>query len=167
MKQLIILLVISIGLFSCTAPSDNLEKENLEIVKKYMNAVETNDVEAMSALLADDYKGYGPSVNDSTTKEEAINNWKQNIANLYESVKYSRYQNVAIKVPEGEEAKPGQWVSNWAQVTIKYKDGRGPVEVWLNAVYKLENGKITLSRTAYNEADVLRQLGYEFIPPAK
>jgi limonene-1,2-epoxide hydrolase len=166
MKQLIIV-VITMGLFACTAPSDKIEKENLEVVKKYMNAVETNNVEEMSALLADNYKGYGPSVNDSTTKEEAIKNWKQNIANLYESVKYSRYQNVAIKVPEGEEAKSGQWVSNWAQVTIKYKDGRGPVEVWLNAVYKLEDGKITLSRTAYNEADVLRQLGYEFIPPAK
>jgi limonene-1,2-epoxide hydrolase len=155
------------GLFACSSPSDKIEKENLEVVKKYMNAVETNNIEEMSALLADNYKGYGPSVNDSTTKEEAINNWKQNIANLYESVKYSRYQNVAIKVPEGEEAKAGQWVSNWAQVTIKYKDGRGPVEVWLNAVYKLENGKITLSRTTYNEADVLRQLGYEFLPPAK
>lgn len=167
MKKLIILVVISIGLFSCTDPSDKLEKENLEIVKKYMNAVETNDVEAMSALLADDYKGYGPSVNDSTTKEEAINNWKQNITTLYESVKYSRYENVALKIPKGEQAKEGDWVSNWALVTIKYKDGRGPVEVWLNAVYKIENGKIALSRTAYNEADVLRQLGYEFIPPVK
>lgn len=167
MKHLIILAVISLSLFSCGAPSDSKEKESLEIVKKYMNAVETNDVEAMSTLLADNYKGYGPSVSDSTTKEEAINSWKQNIATLYESVKYSRYENVALKIPEGEVAKPGYWVSNWALVSIKYKDGRGPVEVWLNAVYKIENGKIALSRTAYNEADVLRQLGYEFVPPAK
>ncbi len=167
MKQLLIIVVITMGLFACTASSDKTEKENLEVVKKYMNAVETNNVEEMSALLADNYKGYGPSVNDSTTKEEAINNWKQNITTLYESVKYSRYENVALKIPKGEEAKEGDWVSNWALVTIKYKDGRGPVEVWLNAVYKIENGKITLSRTAYNEADVLRQLGYQFISPAK
>lgn len=167
MKQLIILIVISVAFFACTDTSDKTEKANLDIVKKYMNAVETNNVEDMSALLADNYKGYGPSINDSVTKEEAINNWKQNIANLYESVKYSRYENVALKIPKGEEAKAGDWVSNWAQVTIKYKDGRGPVEVWLNAVYKIENGKIALSRTAYNEADVLRQLGYQFVPPAK
>jgi hypothetical protein len=29
-------------------------------------------------------------------------------------------------------------------------------------VYKIENGKIAISRTMYNEADVLRQLGYNF-----
>jgi limonene-1,2-epoxide hydrolase len=167
MKQLILLALVSMGIFACTAPTDNKEKESLEVVKKYMNAVETNDVEAMTGLLADHYKGYGPSVSDSTTKEEAINNWKQNVATLYESVKYSRFENVALKIPEGEEARPGYWVSNWALVTIKYKDGRGPVEIWLNAVYMIENGKIVLSRTAYNEADVLRQLGYEFVPPVK
>jgi hypothetical protein len=32
----------------------------------------------------------------------------------------------------------------------------------MNAVYRIENGKINLSRSFYNEADVLRQLGYEF-----
>jgi hypothetical protein len=32
-------------------------------------------------------------------------------------------------------------------------------------VYKIENGKIELSRTFYNEADVLRQLGYQFSMP--
>jgi len=56
MKQLILLAVISIGLFSCAESSDKTEKENLELVKKYMNAVETNDVETMSVLLADNYK---------------------------------------------------------------------------------------------------------------
>ena len=66
---------------------------------------------------------------------------------------------------EGEEAEPGDWVSNWAYLTIKYKDGRGPVNVWVNAFYKIENGKIARSRTIYNEADVLRQLGYTLTPP--
>ena len=59
----------------------------------------------------------------------------------------------------------GDWVSNWAYLTIKYKDGRGPVNVWVNAVYKIENGKIARSRTFYNEADVLRQLGYTIQSP--
>ena len=65
MKQLIILLVISIGLFSCATSSDSSDKENLELVEKFMHAVEANDIETMSSLLADDYKGYGPSVSDS------------------------------------------------------------------------------------------------------
>lgn len=167
MKQLIIAVSISICIFSCGTDSADQDKANLEIVKKYLNAVETNNVEAMSALLADNYKGFGPSDGDSTNKEQAIQNWKYNIENLYESVKYSRFQNIAVTMKEGEEAEAGQWVSNWAYVTIKYKDGRGPVHVWLNAVYKIEDGKIAHSRTFYNEADVLRQLGYEFTPAEK
>lgn len=108
----------------------------------------------MSNLLADNYKGYGPSDGDSTDKEQAIQNWKYNMENLYGSVKYSRYQNIAVTVNKGEEALAGDWVSNWALLKIKYKDGRGPVHVWVNAVYKIENGKIVVSRTFYNEADV-------------
>jgi ketosteroid isomerase-like protein len=107
--------------------------------------------------------GYGPSVGDSTNKEEAIKNWKYNAENLYESIKYTRHQNIAVTVKEGGDADAGDWVSNWAYLTIKYKDGRGPVNVWVNAIYKIENGKIARSRTFYNEADVLRQLGYEMV----
>ncbi len=162
MKQLIIFASIVVFLLSCSSSEDNNNKTaNLEIAKKYMQAVETNDAAAMSELLAENYIGYGPSDGDSTNKEEAIKNWKYNAENLYESIKYTRHQNIAVTVKEGEEALPGDWVSNWAYLTIKYKDGRGPVNVWVNAVYKIENGKIVLSRTFYNEADVLRQLGYE------
>jgi hypothetical protein len=119
----------------------------------------------MDSLLADNYVGYGPSVGDSVNKQEALANWKYNAENLYESIKYTRYQNIAVTTTEKDEADPGNWVSNWAYLTIKYKDGRGPVNVWVNATYKIENGKIARSRTFYNEADVLRQLGYKIEPP--
>jgi hypothetical protein len=165
MKQIIICASLIFFLFSCNTSSDKNKAENLALAKKYMQAVESNDVAAMADLLADNYKGYGPSDGDSTNKEEAIKNWKYNAENLYESIKYSRHQNIAVTIGEGEEAIPGDWVSNWAYLTIKYKDGRGPVHVWVNAVYKFEHGKIVLSRTFYNEADVLRQLGYQFSMP--
>jgi ketosteroid isomerase-like protein len=165
MKQLIIYTSFILFLFSCKTSEDNNKAENLALANKYMQAVEANDIAAMSNLLADNYKGYGPSDGDSTNKEDAIRNWKYNAENLYESVKYSRHQNIAVTVKEGEEALPGEWVSNWALLTIKYKDGRGPVRAWVNAVYKIENGKIVLSRTFYNEADILRQLGYQFSIP--
>ena len=167
MKELLSILAVTIGLVSC-ATSDNRakQKESLEIAKRYVTAIENNNTATMDSLLADNYMGYGPSVGDSTNKTDAITNWKYNADNLYESVKYTRHQNIAITVNEGEEADPGDWVSNWAYLTIKYKDGRGPVNLWVNAAYKIENGKIARSRTFYNEADVLRQLGYSMIPPA-
>jgi len=163
MKHVILFAAISICLFSCTTDADKKENESLAIADKYMEAVETNNPAIMDSLLADNYMGYGPSVGDSTNKKDAIDNWKENAANLYESIKYTRHQNIAVTVKDGEQAEAGDWVSNWAYLTIKYKDGRGPVNVWVNAVYKIENGKIARSRTFYNEADVLRQLGYETV----
>ncbi len=154
----------SISLVSCGSSNDTSNSESLAIAKKYMDAVETGNVAAMDSLLADNYMGFGPSVADSTNKQDAIINWKYNVEELYESIKYTRYQNIAVTVKEGEQADPGNWVSNWAYLTIKYKDGRGPVNVWVNAAYKIENGKIARSRTFYNEADVLRQLGYTIEP---
>jgi ketosteroid isomerase-like protein len=165
MKQISFLAAIIISLFSCTAPGNNHEEENLAIANRYMEAVETGNLATMDSLLADNYMGYGPSAADSTNKAAALESWKYNADNLYESIKYTRHQNIAVTVKEGQQAEAGDWVSNWAYLTIKYKDGRGPVNVWVNAVYKIENGKIVRSRTFYNEADVLRQLNYTIEPP--
>ena len=164
MKQILILAIISMGLFSCTSSAIKKENENLAIAQKYMKAVETKNATTMDSLLADNYIGYGPSVGDSINKKDAIHNWKYNAENLYESYEYTRFKNLAVTVKEGEAI--GDWVLNWAYLTLKYKDGRGPVHVWVNVVYKIENGKIVQSRTFYNEADVLRQLGYSMEPPA-
>jgi len=163
MKQLILLATISLALFSCNSSSGTKERENLAIAKRYMEAVETKNAATMDSLLADNYMGYGPSVGDSTNKKDALESWKYNAENLYESITYTRHKELAVTVKEGEA--PGDWVLNWAYLTIKYKDGRGPVNVWVNAAYRIENGKIVHSRTFYNEADVMRQLGYTFQPP--
>ncbi len=163
MKQLIVLTIICTSFFACTTSADNKEKANLAIAQKYMQAVETSNVAIMDSLLADNYIGYGPSVGDSTNKQQAILNWKDNVDNLYESIKYTRHTELAVTVKEGEVA--GDWVLNWALLTITYKGGSVPVQLWVNSVYRIENGKIVLSRTFYNEADVLRQLNYTINPP--
>jgi ketosteroid isomerase-like protein len=163
MKQLIVLAIISLSICACTSSADKKEKANLAIAQKYMEAVETMDVALMDSLLADNYTGYGPSVGDSTNKEQAILNFKDNTENLYESIKYTRHKELAVTVTEGEAL--GDWVLNWAYLTIKYKVGDVPVNLWVNIVYRIENGKIVHSRTFYNEADVLRQLRYSIKPP--
>ncbi|HET6721244.1 MAG TPA: nuclear transport factor 2 family protein [Chitinophagaceae bacterium] len=162
MRQLLLLIAISISLFSCTSSADKNKNENLVIAKKYMEAIEGNNYALMDSLLADNYMGYGPSVSDSTNKADAIKNWQYNAENLYESIQYTRHKELATTVAEGEAI--GDWVLNWAYLTIKYKDGRGPVNLWVNAVYRIENGKIVHSRTFYNEADVMRQLGFKMVP---
>ncbi|NEU09563.1 nuclear transport factor 2 family protein [Flavihumibacter sp. R14] len=164
MKPLLFVIIIC-SLYSCNAGGSKTERENMGIAKKYMEAVETKNVAMMDSLLADDYMGYGPSIGDSTNKQEALKGWKDNAEHLYKSIEYTRHKELAVTVPDGE-AK-GDWVLNWAYLTIKYKDGRGPVNLWVNAVYRIEDGKIVHSRTFYNEADALRQLGYSIVPPKK
>ena len=161
MKQIILLTIICMGLFACTSPAEKKEKTNLAIARKYMNAVETKNLSVIDSLLADNYMGYGPSIGDSINKEGAILNTKFLMDNLYESFEYTRHKEIAVTVKEGEVK--GDWVLNWAYLTLKFKDGRGPVYLWVNIVYRIENGKIVHSRTFYNEADVMRQLGYSML----
>ena len=161
MKVLPALLIVSLFLAACTAnEQEKINQENIAVIEKYIQAVQAKDTQTMTDLLADNYIGYGPSVTDSTNKEQAIASWKDVAENLYEKIEYTRAVNIAAKIVDG--ANPGNYVSDWAALKITYKDGRGPVFLNINAVYRVENGKITLSRSFYNEADVLRQLGYEF-----
>ena len=161
MKQIIVLAVVGLLLAGCTSSAEKKEKDNLAIARKYMEAVETKNVAVIDSLLADNYMGYGPSIGDSINKEGAVLNTKYLMENFYESFEYTRHKELAVSVTEGEAI--GDWVLNWAYLTIRFKDGRGPVYLWVNIVYRIENGKIVQSRTFYNEADVMRQLGYTMV----
>lgn len=184
MKQFALIILIAGCLMSCNssdkntstdtavvaekAPTlDKLKDDNMALVNKYLSAIEDHDTVTMASLLSDNYKGYGPSIGDSASKQEAMENWKYNFDHYYDTIKYNRYQNVALTMTKESDVEPGEWVSNWAYCAIKYKDGRGPIKLWINSVYKIEDGKITKSRIFYNEADWLRQLGYQFIKPVK
>ncbi len=154
------LIYLVFAVFLLQACSNNTV-ENINVIEKYVAAVEAKDYSTMEVLLAENYKGYGPSHIDSTTKIEALAAWKYNTENLYESISYERSRIVAVDVPSGPNK--GEWVANWAELKITYKDGSGPVIIWANSTYNIENGKIVKSYTFYNEADALRQLGYKYI----
>ena len=156
-KNISFLILILCFFSNCTV---NNSAENIALIEKYVAAVEAKDYETMETMLAENYRGYGPSYTDSTTRTEALASWKENSENLYESIYYERSQIVAVNVPSGPNK--GEWIANWAELIIKYKDGRGPVTIWANSNYKIEDGKIVKSYAFYNEADVLRQLDYEF-----
>ena len=161
-KTALILLVVPLAM-GCSMVGGNADK-NIELIEKYVQAVENLDYEAMDNYLDDNYIGMGPSYGDSIRKEQAIENWKDNVENLYEKIKYNRSRNVAVTITTGDNQ--GAWVSNWGELNIIYKEGKGEVTIWANTIYKIENDKIAQSITFYNEADALRQLGYVFINPS-
>jgi len=160
-KYLIIILMASPFLVSCSY-KDNKSTENVSIVEKYISSVENLEYNTMSSLLDDDYVGLGPSINDSINKKFALLNWKENVDNLYKTIKYNRLQLVPFNIEEG--FNKGEWVSAWAELYITYKSGESVV-IWANTAYKLENNLIVKSFTFYNEADALEQLGFVFINP--
>ena len=147
---------------ACSQPANN-NQANIALVEQYLEAVDNNDYQAMSAMLSEDYLGLGPSIDDSTNKELAVASWQWNSENLYETVEFDRTRTLSTTITEGPNT--GEWAYNWAEVTITYKDGSGPVSLMMNAVYKIEDGKIARTRTFYNEAEVWEQLGYRIFPP--
>ena len=157
-----IFIILGLIVFGCNA-NNNRHEKNISIVEKYVKSVEALDYKTMEALLADDYQGYGPSVGDTIGKVAALENWKNHIETLYDNIKYTRSQYAGVTIHAGENK--GDWVANWAELTIDYQEGNGSVKIWANSNYLVENGKIVKSLTFYNEADVLRQLGYVFINP--
>ena len=161
MKKIILLFLFVTTLVSCTTNNNN--QKNTTLVEKYVQAAEGLDYTTMESMLDENYIGHGPSVNDSIGKEQTLENWKNNIENLYESIDYNKSRNIAVTVDNGENQ--GEWVSNWAELKIVYKKDKKEVVIWANTTYKIDHGKIVKSYTFYNEADVLEQLGYVFINP--
>ncbi|GGZ91810.1 nuclear transport factor 2 family protein [Algibacter mikhailovii] len=158
-NALLILCCLSFLLFNCEQGQKN-QQANLDLIEKYVESVENLDYEVMTALLDDSYMGYGPSINDSINKTNAIASWKNNVEYLYESIRYEKSRNATVLVDSGENQ--GDWVSNWAQLDIVYKSDQSKVTIWANTIYQIKNGKIIKSYTFYNEADALEQLGYTF-----
>ena len=161
MKNLILLAGMSICLIACISTTEKRQGENIELVKSYIKSVEDMDFEGMGKFLDENYLGMGPSYGDSIRKNEAVENWKWNVTNLYEKIHYNRSKIVSVTIPEGDNK--GEWVASWAELNIVYKNG-GSVTLWANTNYMIENGKIAKSITFYNEADALRQLGYKIVP---
>jgi hypothetical protein len=161
MKPILFILVLTTLFMSCSQQNNN--KANVALIESYVQAVEDLDYEAIEGVLDDTYVGLGPSFGDSIGKPEVIETMKINFEFLYESIDYEKSRSIAVDIDEGDEQ--GEWVSNWAELTITYKEDQNRVRLWTNSVYKIENGKIVKSFTFYNEADALEQLGYVFINP--
>ena len=162
MKKTIIAFIFLSVLMSCSSV-DNTPEKDIALVEKYIQAVENMDFETMESLLDQNYIGVGPSYGDTIRREQAIENWKYNVENLYEKIEYSKSRNVAVTITNGDNM--GEWVVNWAELNIIYKNNGGSITIWANTNYQFVNGKITKSFTLYNEADALRQLGYIFVKP--
>lgn len=147
---------------SCGTAANKLQEDNLALVKKYVAAVESLDYNAMGDFLAENYMGLGPSYGDTIYKKEAVENWKYNSTNVYQKIEHTRATFAPVTITDGPSK--GEWVACWSELKITFKSGK-TVMIWANSDYKIENGKIVRTITLYNEADALRQMGFQIVAP--
>ena len=72
MKKVILFFCVVVLVSSCNDKEQGVNTDNISVVQKYVQAVESKNADAMAALLSDDYMGYGPSFSDSINKADAI-----------------------------------------------------------------------------------------------
>lgn len=166
MRKYLFIVLMAVFAFSCSN-QDTHKQEQVAVVEKYIKAVEALDYAAMADLLADNYVGKGPSFGDSINKEDAIASWKMNVENLYDSIQYVRSVFAPSTVTTAQPENNGDWIINWAELHIKYKNDNRDITVWAVTGYQVKDGKIAKTITIYDEADVMRQLGYQFLPPTE
>ena len=119
--------------------------EDIAVVDKYIQAVQSNNAQAVRNLLDNSYVGYLPSLSDSIGKEQALANLTYESEHLYEKIEY--VQNVHLSVRGIDSPQSSSLVSDSCLVKITYKDGRGSVFFKLLVDYRIAKGKITFSRT--------------------
>jgi len=159
MKKVITLMVVA-SMFLIGCNNNQNDKANIDLIQRYVQSVEDLDFDAMDTILDDSYMGFGPSFNDSISKEQTISNWKFNVENLYKSIEYKKSRNATVLIEDG--SNQGDWVANWSELKITFKASGASVTVWANTNYLIKDGKIIKSYSFYNEADVLEQLGFSY-----
>ncbi len=173
MKNLSLILVILLFIISaCTKPApppltpavDSVGDKNKALIAQYTEVVVKGDTLAMSAFLADNFKGYGPLLNDSTDRAQEISIWSRSWKNEFSSIDFKRAGMIAFTNP-ANGPYPGDWISDWALITVNYKNGYKTFTFWWHAVSRIKDGKIELTRTFYNQNDFFTQQGFTVTPP--
>ncbi len=171
MKKLFTPAILLVIVAACNQPApptapvvDTVGESNKAIVKQYTDAVVKGDTVAMASFLADNFRAYGPGSNDSTNLENHLKSWKKSWREEFASIDFQSAGLIAFNVP-ADGKYPGDWVADWAVITVNYKNGNKPVTFWFHDVNRVKDGKIELSRSFYNVNDFYTQHGFKVTPP--
>ena len=168
MKRILILIVpiLIVGFISCNqappaATTDTKGDQNKAVVEKFLNAFCSGDMKMAADQLSDNFMSYGPSIKDSSNRQQFIDLWTKRWETDLATVTYSRFGNVAVTLDSTD------WVDEWANIKATYKNGTLPVNFNYQGAFRMEKGKIAMYGSFYNVADILEQQGYTFVPPKK
>ena len=165
MKKLIFPVIFLAGLTSCSKRVDTVGEQNKKLVHEYSGAIVQGDTSNLEAYLSEDYRSSGPAMKDSSNRQQQVDSWKKNWRDAWASVIYDRQAMVAFTILPGEK-HPGDWVADWANITVKFKNGTPPATFFYHAVSRVKEGKIDRVIVHYDVNDILVQQGFTITPPA-
>jgi hypothetical protein len=166
MKKMIFPAILLLALASCSKSArDTVGEQNKTLVQKYVDAIVKGDTSNLESFLAAQFMGYGPAMKDSSDRQKEIDSFKKNWRDSWSSVKFDRAAIVAFTLPPGEK-NPGDWVADWATITVNYKNAAPPVTFNWHGVSRVKDGKIERIFAFYDVNDILIQQGFTVTPPA-
>jgi hypothetical protein len=133
---------------------------DIRVVTEYVNTLVGGNAEKAKTLLASTYKGYGPSVVDSTTTEQLLRQWQRN----YATQTNRKFTFVAATFRVKSGSLKGNWVSLWGNYAFTQNGKNATFPVHYTA--HVTNGKIDVDRIYYDNLYVSQALGYKLVPPA-
>lgn len=132
---------------------------DMKVVSDYVRSLTSGDLVKAKTLMADNYRGYGPSPTDSSTSEKTISGWEENYKR--QSNRKVGFITQTFRVKTGD--LKGNWVSMWGDYgcTQNGKDLKFPFQY----TARVTKGKIDMDRIYYDQLYILQTLGYKITPP--
>jgi hypothetical protein len=126
------------------AATEFADPKYAEIGKKSNAALESGDVDGFLSAFSDSAR-YSWSAGDSLVGKAAIvKYWKDRRMNVIDSIKfnYDIWLPIKINQPQKGPDRAGVWLLGWAQVNVKYKNGK-KLAFWVHTDYHFDaNDKV-------------------------
>jgi ketosteroid isomerase-like protein len=133
---------------------------DIKLVGNYLNTI-IDDVDKATAMLAAEYKGYGPGPDDSSTVIQVNESWKK--GNSTQTNRKTEFLPETFNVKSGD--LEGHWVSTWG--TYSFTENGKDVKVPFQFTARVKNGKINRSVVYYDQLAIMKTLGFTVTPPTK
>lgn len=134
---------------------------DIKLVSDYVNTIVGGDVDKATAVLASDYKGYGPGGSDSATAQDVNKRWKE--GNATQTDRKTNFVAETFYVKGGD--LEGHWVATWGDYTFT-QNGK-VVKFPFQYTARVKDGKINRDIIYYDQLQILTALGYTVTPPSK
>ena len=171
MKKFTLLATAIVLMVGCTQKAgtgsgemDELAKQNIELVKKMIQAYENEDVEALKEIYSVDLESRGP-LHDESWPYDSIIKGNAGWFEMADSIKYD-VDYIMHEVVEKEEIA-GNWVLLWATISWYNIKSEKTYMVDYHSPIRVEDGKIVYEHSYWNQWDYFKQAGAELKWPEK